>query len=105
MEFACAFLLIAVSGVAFVVTTLALNAVFVLAIVDFGKIDAIGHMVIIGCLLIMAFNGPAKINLRFASLHANPVYNAVFTALVYCASMVIFFVLYYGIRELWLISA
>lgn len=104
VEFACAFLLISVSGIAFVVTTLALNLVFVLAIFDFGKVDAIGHMVIIGCLLVMTFNGPAKINLRFASMHSNAMYNAVFVALIYCASLMLFFILYYGVRDLWLLS-
>ncbi len=104
VEFAFAFLIVAVSGVGFIVTTLGLAFIFMLAIVDFGKIDAIGHMAIIGSLLVMTLNGPVKINLRFNRMHSSAIYNACITTLIYCASIALFFALYYGVRNAWMMS-
>jgi hypothetical protein len=104
VEFAFAFLIVSVSGVGFIIATIGLATIFMLAIIDFGKIDAIGHMAIIGSLLVMSLNGPTKINLRFASMHPNAVYNACLITLVYCVSITLFFALYYGVRHLWLLS-
>ncbi len=104
-EFLLAFLLIAVSGISFVSIALFLAAVFIAAIYDFGKIDAIGHIAIIISLFVMAIHGPAKINLWFSNLHPRPIINAAYVTLIYCVSLSLFFVVYYLMRKAWLLTA
>lgn len=104
VEFLFAFLLIAVTGISFMMVTLGLAVMFILAIFDFGKIDAIGHLGIIVSLFVMAIHGPSGINLRLANLSASPTVNAFYVAVLYSISLVLFFALYYGVRNLWLAS-
>jgi len=101
-EFAFAFLLIALSGIGFVIVTLSLAIIFIMAIFDFGKIDAIGHLAIIVSLFVLALNGPVSINKKIIHMHKNMVINAGLISLLYCVLIVVFFVLYYGVRLLWL---
>ena len=103
-EFTLAFFLIALCGALFVVMTLLLDLVFVLAIIDFGKLDAIGHLAIIVALLLMALNGPVWLNRRLMSLHANQAVNAGLLALLYSVLVILFFGAYYGGHWLWLSS-
>lgn len=105
VEFLMAFLLICVSGVSFLLAVLGLALVFILAIIDFGKIDAIGHFGIIASLLVMALHGPSRFNLWFSNLHKAPVVNATYTTLIYTALLGVFFTLYYSIRNVWLFFA
>ena len=76
--------------------------IFLLAIIPFGKIDAIGHSAIIASLFMMALRGTSRINGWFSNLHANVYMNAAYAALIYIAALVVFFVLYYSIRVIWL---
>jgi hypothetical protein len=103
-EFALAFLLISVSGISFVMTCLVLAGIFISAIYDFGKIDAIGHLAIIVSLFIMPLHGPSTINRWFSRLHTNPAVNAFYVTLIYGILLLLFFVLYYAIRKLWLLT-
>ncbi len=103
-EFLLAFLLIAVSGIGFVSIALFLAAVFIAAIYDFGKVDAIGHIAIIVSLFVMAIHGPAKINTWFSNLHPRPMINALYVTLIYCVSLILFFVIYYLMRKAWLLT-
>ncbi len=96
VEFALAFLLIAIAGSGFVVTTVSLSLVFILAIIDFGKIDAIGHLAIIVCLLLMALKGPSRINLFFANMDPDPARNAIKVTGCYLLSLTFFIAIYYG---------
>lgn len=104
-EFVLAFLLISVTGFSFVGVTLVLGAIFIAAIYDFGKVDAIGHLAIIVALFMMAMHGPSKLNHWFSNLHQRPVVNAFYVTLLYCVSLVLFFVIYYLIRKVWLLTA
>jgi len=104
VEFLMAFLLICVSGVSFLIAVLGLAFVFILAILDFGKIDAIGHFGIIASLLVMALHGPTRFNTWFSNLHNNFVVNATYVAVLYTVSLVLFFALYYAIRNVWLFT-
>ena len=96
VEFSLAFLLIAIAGSGFVVTTVALSMIFILAIIDFGKIDAIGHLAIIVCLLLMALKGPSRINLFFANMDPDPARNAIKVTGCYLLSLTFFIAAYYG---------
>lgn len=98
VEFALAFLLIVLTGAGFVVTCVALASVFVLAIIDFGKVDAIGHLAIIVCLLLMAIKGPSGINLWFEKISANPATRATKVTALYFVSLMFFVAIYYGVQ-------
>lgn len=99
-EFTLAFLLIALTGIGFLITTLSLASVFVLAIIDFGKIDAIGHLAIIVCLVLMAIQGPSKINIWFECLDKDPVRRAMKITTAYCVALLFFTVIYYSMYHL-----
>lgn len=103
-EFVFAFLLIAVAGFSFVGTTIFLAAIFIAAIYDFGKIDAVGHLAIIVALFMMAMHGPTKLNRWFANLHSRPIVNAFYVTLIYSVSVVFFFLIYYLVRKAWLLT-
>lgn len=96
VEFTLAFLLLVLTGTGFVVTALALAGVFILAIVDFGKIDAIGHLAIIVALLVMVIKGPCKLNFMFASLADKPFLRAQKVTVCYVVSLAFFVTIYYG---------
>lgn len=101
VEFALAFLLIAIAGSAFILTTISLAIVFILAIIDFGKVDAIGHLAIIVALFLMALKGPSRINVFFSSLDADPARNALKVSACYVLSMTFFTLLYYALQFIW----
>lgn len=98
VEFPMAFLLLATSGISFVLITTMLTSIFLVAIIEFGKIDAIGHLAIIACLFLMLIKGPSPINRWFSQLGSQPVLRASYTTLIYMASLIAFFSLYYSIR-------
>ncbi len=103
-EFVLAFMLICMSGLSFTLATLFLAAIFIAAIYDFGKIDAVGHLAIIVSLGVMAIHGPSGINRWFSNLHRRPFVNAIFVTLIYCVSLVFFFIIYYLVRKAWLLT-
>lgn len=98
VEFPMAFLLLATSGISFVLIATGLTSIFLAAIIEFGKIDAIGHLAIIACLVLMLLKGPSPINRWFAQLGNQPVARATYTTLIYFTSLLGFFALYYSIR-------
>lgn len=98
VEFTLAFLLIALTGTGFIVTTLALAGIFLLAIVSFGKVDAIGHLGIIVCLYMMTLKGPCKLNYIFAKLHNNPIIRATKVTSIYFLSLAFFTTIYYALQ-------
>ncbi|MEJ2419241.1 MAG: hypothetical protein P8Y45_20425 [Exilibacterium sp.] len=105
VEFVLAFLLVSMTGIGFVGGATTLLSMFIAAIWDFGKIDAIGHLMIVVALFIMIAHGPSRLNYRLANLHSQPVMNAFFITLIYSVSLVFFFVIYYSIHKLWLVTA
>ncbi len=104
-EFFFAFLLISMVGIGFWLGTVTLATMFIAAIWDFGKIDAVGHLMIIVALFLMMAYGPSSLNRRFANLHSRPLINALYITLIYSVALVFFFVIYYGIRQFWLLTA
>ena len=100
VEFTLAFLLVVLSGVGFVITAVVLALFFLLAIIAFGKTDAIGHLAIIACLFLMAIKGPCRINLWFAALDNDPAIRAIKVSAIFCGSLLFFVTLYYGLYTL-----
>jgi len=96
VEFTLAFLLVVLTGAGFIVTAISLAVVFILAIIDFGKVDAIGHLAIIVALFVMAIKGPCKLNFMFASLADDPFARAQKVTACYVVSLAFFVTIYYG---------
>ncbi|MDA9004107.1 hypothetical protein N9J26_01315 [bacterium] len=102
IEFFLAFLLIATRSISFLLAAMGLAVVFLLAIIDFGKVDAIGHLGIIVCLFVMVIYGPTWLNYRLSNLHKDRPTNALLVTGLYLFSLCLFFGLYYGTHYLWL---
>ena len=100
VEFTLAFLLIALTGTGFIVTTVALAGVFILAIIDFGKVDAIGHLAIIVSLYLMAIMGPCRLNYFFAGLSNQPAKRAFKVSICYLFALIFFTLIYYGLQKI-----
>lgn len=105
VEFSFAFLMLTTTGIGFILATLGLTGVFLLAIIEFGKIDAIGHSAIIIILIVMALRGPCRINRYLSTLSQNTVVHAVYLTLLFVLALATLFSLYYGIRMLWMNAA
>ncbi|MEN8174394.1 MAG: hypothetical protein ABFS23_01440 [Pseudomonadota bacterium] len=101
VEFNVAFVLLgAVSSFSRVVA-LGLGAIFVLAISQFGLIDAVGHLFIIAILLILVLRGPTRAR-HFMVLSDKSVWaHAYFMTGLYFLAFVMIFLAYYGLRHLY----
>ncbi len=100
VEFTLAFLLVALTGTGFIVTTIALAGVFILAIIDFGKVDAIGHLAIIVSLYLMAIMGPCKLNTFVSGVDQRPIKRAIKVSIIYLLALIFFTAIYYGIQKI-----
>jgi hypothetical protein len=77
---------------------LGLSTIFAAAIVDFGKVDAIGHLPILVPLIAMFLHGPTEFNLWFHS-NSEGVFRRARTASTGLATTVfVFFAAYYGLQ-------
>jgi hypothetical protein len=66
------------------------------AVPEFGKIDAVGHLVIIAGLITMIIAGQRIIQLPLVLARSGILAQAGILTLAYSAAIVTFFVLYYG---------
>jgi hypothetical protein len=98
IEFAFAFYML--TGLALLrFAILGLGAIFIAAIPDFGKVDAIGHLPILVSMVAMFMNGPTQLNLW---LHkgADSVFRKARTVgTTFAATVFIFFATYYGLQH------
>ena len=88
VELTLAFLLI-FSRNMLLLFAIGLNTIFIVAIVDFGKIDAIGHLLIMSVLVVMALEGPSRFaTVTFASgTLSAPIRSAMITTLFVITSL------------------
>lgn len=78
-----------------------LLAIFAIAIPEFGHLDAVGHLTIIGILAVVCLHGASALqqSLRPAR-HASVFKDSSATLAIYFVSMICFFVAYYGLQKL-----
>jgi hypothetical protein len=74
--------------------------IFCAAVIDFGKLDAIGHMLIIIALTIMCFRGKTPLQQLFVRQERSIVAEAATMTALHFALLATFFALYYGIQAL-----
>ena len=100
VEFNVTFMLLSSASLLSRVVALGFAAIFALAIYKFGLIDAIGHLLIIAILFVLAVRGPTKgrdfLVLREKSLWTE----AYFMTGLYILAFVLIFIAYYGFHFL-----
>jgi hypothetical protein len=75
-----------------------LLVIFLAAIIDFGKIDAVGHSMIIASLAIMLINGNTIINRVLQNHIPSYMIGGSEAVVTYLASLLLFFTAYYGMH-------
>ncbi len=100
VEFNITFMLISSVSVFARITAFGLNAVFVLAIFEFGLIDAVGHLLIIAILVVLVVRGPTSAR-YFLVLSDKTVWTeAYFMTGLYVLAFDLVFIAYYGLYYL-----
>ncbi len=101
VEFNIAFMLLCASSRLFRVMASGLLAVFALAIVEFGWIDAVGHLVFIAILAVMAVRGPDRASgIAVPAVPSRPWGPYAVTGL-YALALLLTFIAYYGGHRLY----
>ena len=100
MEFALTFVLLSAASILGRALALALEAIFVLAIIPFGLLDAIGHLMIIAILLVLLIRGPTGARGMLILNEKSVWTEAYFITGLYFLAFVMFFLMYYGFHYL-----
>jgi hypothetical protein len=97
VEFALAFYILA--GFSLVRPAIfGLLSIFIAAIFDFGKIDAIGHLPIMVPLLMMFLHGPTQLHRWFHKAGSSAVGDGHKVSVAFATAMCLFFTAYYGLQ-------
>jgi hypothetical protein len=99
VEFTVAFVLLSAASVIGRLVALGLQSIFVLAIFEFGMLDAIGHLMIIAVLFVLLVRGPTNAR-NMLVLRDKAVWTeAYFVTGLYFLAFVTSFILYYGLHH------
>jgi hypothetical protein len=83
------------------VVALGLQSIFVLAIFQFGVVDAVGHLMIIAILFILVARGPTEARDMLELRDKATWTEAYFMTGLYSLAFVLMFILYYGLHHVW----
>lgn len=98
VEFALAFYILTGLGL-LRLGIFALCAIFVSAILDFGKLDAIGHLPTIAALVAMFLHGPTALHHRWHDARCGPLAEGRKAGVAFAAAIGLFFAAYYGLQH------
>jgi hypothetical protein len=102
VEFNIAFMLLCASSRLFRVMASGLLAVFALAIVEFGWIDAVGHLVFIAILAVMAVRGPGRASGPAVPAAPSRPWGGPYAVTgLYALALLLTFIAYYGGHRLY----
>lgn len=73
-------------------------AIFIAAVPEFGHLDAVGHIPIVGILVVVCLHGASPVQRLFRIQDHKPVTNALAVSGLYVASLTGFFAMYYGLQ-------
>lgn len=99
IEFVAAFLLL-YGRTSQRLVALMLLVIFLAAIIDFGKIDAVGHSMIIASLAVMVINGNTIVNRALQNHIPSYLLGGAEAIATYFGYLLLFFTLYYGLHGL-----
>ncbi len=98
VEFAFAFHMLTGFGLARL-GILGLGAIFCLAILDFGKLDAIGHLPILATMAAMFVHGPTRLQRRLHRIRRGMFAEARRAGLAFASAICVFVSAYYGLQR------
>jgi hypothetical protein len=98
MEFFITFILLGAVSVAGRLISLGLMSIFVLAVLQFGVVDAIGHLMIVAILFVLIVRGPTSARDMLVLPDKSLFTEAYFMTGLYFLAFVMIFILYYGIH-------
>ena len=98
IEFNVAFILLGAASVIGRLVALGLQSIFVLAILKFGLIDAIGHLMIIATLFVLVVRGPTDAREMLVLRDKSIWTEAYFMTGLYFLALNMIFILYYGLH-------
>jgi hypothetical protein len=100
VEFTVTFLLLGAVSVIGRLVSLGLMSVFVLAVLQFGIVDALGHLMIVAILFVLVVRGPTDAREMLVLRDKSLFTEAYFMTGLYFLAFVMIFILYYGIHSL-----
>lgn len=98
VEFFVTFVLLGAASVVGRLVSLALMSVFVLAVFEFGILDAVGHLMIVAILWVLIVRGPTDARNMLVLPEKSLFTEAYFMTGLYFLAFVMIFILYYGIH-------
>ncbi len=98
VEFAFAFHILTGSGL-MRLGVLGLGSIFAAAILDFGKIDAIGHLLLMATMAAMFVHGPTPLQRRLHDIRRGLLAEARRAGLAFAAAVCMFVSAYYGLQN------
>ena len=100
MEFFITFILLGAVSVVGRLISLGFMSIFVLAVFEFGAVDAIGHLMIVAILWVLIVRGPTDARNMLVLPDKSLFTEAYFMTGLYYLAFVTIFILYYGIHHL-----
>ena len=100
MEFFVTFILLGAVSVVGRLISLALMSIFVLAVAEFGVVDAIGHLMIVAILFVLIVRGPTSAREMLVLRDKSLFTEAYFMTGLYYLAFVTIILLYYGLHYL-----
>ncbi len=98
VEFFVTFILLGAASVVGRLIALGLMSIFVLAVFEFGILDAVGHMMIVAILWVLIVRGPTDARNMLVLPDKSLFTEAYFMTGLYFLAFVMIFILYYGIH-------
>jgi hypothetical protein len=99
VEFNITFALLGAASMMGRIVAFGLQSVFILAIFEFGRIDAIGHLMIIAILFVLFFRGPTDARNLLVLREKSVWTEAYFMTGLYTLAFVVMFLAYYGLHH------
>lgn len=100
VEFFVTFILLGAVSVVGRLISLGFMSIFVLAVVQFGIVDAIGHLMIVAILFVLIVRGPTSARDMLVLPDKSLFTEAYFMTGLYFLAFVMIFILYYGIHHM-----
>ncbi len=98
VEFSVAFILLGAVSIAGRIVALVFQAIFMLAIFEFGPLDAIGHLMIIAILFVLFLRGPTNAREILVLREKSVAMEVYFMMGLYFLAFVMIFIAYYGLH-------
>lgn len=100
IEFSVTFILLGAVSVVGRLVSLGMMSIFVLAVFEFGMVDAIGHLMIVAILFVLIVRGPTDARYMLVLPEKSVFTEAYFMTGLYFLAFGMIFILYYGLHHM-----